>query len=81
MISARDQSISDYKWWFSEFAEFEDFVGIGEDRALTLAIELDNVGYPQVCIERMLVANGLSVDNLIKYCDRLRNEDKRNQKG
>jgi hypothetical protein len=61
---AKDQSVSDIEWWFSDFAEFEDFVGIGEERAIALAEELDDRGYPQVAIRRMLTANKVPLEKV-----------------
>jgi len=61
-MSTIDQSIPDHVWWFSDFAEFEDFVGIGEERTLALAEHLDEVHYPQVIIERLLRANNIPLD-------------------
>lgn len=63
-MSSTDQSIPDEKWWFNEFAEFEDFIGIGEERAIALAEKLDDLGYPQVCIKRMLVANKVPLEKV-----------------
>ena len=63
-MSSTDQSISDYEWWSSEFAEFEDFVGIGEERAIKLAEKLDDAGYSQVSIERMFNANNIPIDRV-----------------
>ena len=50
--------IPDEQGWFSEYAEFEDFVGIGEERVTKLA---DNLrGRISVyLINRLLKANGL----------------------
>jgi hypothetical protein len=63
-MAAIDKSIPDHVWWFSEFAEFEDFVGIGEERAIALAEKLDDYGYPQTPIKRMLVANNVPLDKV-----------------
>lgn len=60
----KDQSISDYEWWFSDFAEFEDFVGIGEERVVALAEKLDDAGYSQVCIQRLLTANSVPLSKV-----------------
>lgn len=54
----KDQTVSDEKWWFSPYADFEDFVGIGEARVKTLAKELEGRVSPYV-INRLLKANGL----------------------
>jgi hypothetical protein len=61
---ANDQSIPDHIWWFSEFAEFEDFANIGEERAIALAEKLDDYGYPQTIIARMLTANNVPLDKV-----------------
>lgn len=53
-----DESIPDEVWWFNEFAEFEDFVGIGEVRAKKLAEALKKKGVDSYSINRMLQANG-----------------------
>jgi hypothetical protein len=61
---ANDRSVPDHVWWFSEFAEFEDFVGIGEERAIALAEKLDDYGYPQTIIARMLTANNIPLNKV-----------------
>ena len=61
---SRDESIPDHVWWFSDFAEFEDFVGIGEERAIALAEKLDDLEYPQLCIQRMLTANNVPLSKV-----------------
>jgi hypothetical protein len=53
-----DQTVSDIDWWFSDWAEFEDFVGIGPERTQVLAEQLQGrvSGY---LINRLLKANNL----------------------
>ena len=53
-----DQSVSDIQWWFSDYADFEDFVGIGSQRVLSLADQLRDAVSPYA-INRLLRANGL----------------------
>lgn len=53
-----DLSIPDQEWWYSTFAEFEDFVGIGAERATALADYLLCVG-ERYQANRLLEANGL----------------------
>ena len=55
----KDQSVSDYSWWFSEFSEFENFVGIGEKRVRNLADRLRWQGVNEYIINRLLKANDL----------------------
>ena len=54
----QDESISDIDWWFNDFAEFEDFVGIGEVRVKKLAADLKGKVHDYV-INRLLKANAL----------------------
>ena len=61
---ANDQSIPDVEWWFSDFAEFEDFIGIGEERAIALAERLDDLNQPQSIIKRLLVANKVPLEKV-----------------
>lgn len=56
--TAQDESIPDIDWWFDDYAEFEDFVGIGEKRVLTLAEQLKGRVHIYL-INRLLKANGL----------------------
>lgn len=58
MEAARDKSIPDEVWWFKEWSEFEDFVGIGDDRVIDLSINLEGRVSPYI-INRLLKANGL----------------------
>ena len=58
MEATRDQSIPDEVWWFKEWSEFEDFVGIGEDRVKALAKNLHGKTSPYI-INRLLKVNGL----------------------
>lgn len=53
-----DESVSDIDWWFSEYASFEDFVGIGNERVLALAEQLLGGGLTFTA-NRLLKANGL----------------------
>jgi hypothetical protein len=55
----RDRSVEDHDWWYSEYAEFEDFVGIGDERTIALVEHLHQHGEPGVIINRLLKANGL----------------------
>ncbi len=52
----RDESVSDETWWFSPHAEFEDFVGLGEERVKNLVKEIRDKVSPYV-INRLLHAN------------------------
>lgn len=58
MEPAHDQTIPDEEWWFKEWSEFEDFVGIGHDRVISLSISLEGKTSPYI-INRLLKANGL----------------------
>jgi hypothetical protein len=58
-MPALDQGISDHVWWYSDFSEFEDFVGIGEQRIQDLAENLRRGGTSEFIINRLLKANGL----------------------
>jgi hypothetical protein len=53
-----DPNVSDIDWWFSDYASFEDFVGIGQERALALAERLHGGGLIYTA-NRLLKANGL----------------------
>ncbi|MFA5766490.1 MAG: hypothetical protein WC919_01015 [Candidatus Paceibacterota bacterium] len=68
---ANDRSVPDHVWWFSDFAEFEDFVGIGEERAIALAEKLDDYGYSQTIIARMLTANNVPLNKVFVVPDKL----------
>lgn len=57
-ISVHDESIPDSIWWFSPWAEFEDFVGLGRPRVRQLAKALKGKVSPYF-INRLLKANGL----------------------
>ncbi len=57
-LTVKDESISDIDWWFNPWAEFEDFVGIGEQRVRQLAVNLGNKVSIYI-INRLLKANGL----------------------
>ena len=60
MSPVLDESVSDIEWWFSDYAEFEDFVGIGEQRVMRLAFALKREhSVPGLTINRLLAANGL----------------------
>ena len=52
----RDESVSDEMWWFSPYAEFEDFVDLGEERIKNLVKEIEGRVSPYV-INRLLHAN------------------------
>ena len=52
------EDIPDEAWWFSPYAEFEDFVGIGDRRVRKLARALTGRVSPYV-INRLLKANGM----------------------
>ncbi len=54
-----DESIPDEKWWYSPYAEFEDFVGIGEERTRQLVEKLGRHGMSEFILNRLLKANGL----------------------
>ncbi len=55
----QDESVSDLEWWGSDYAEFEDFVGIGERRVRTLVSGLRMRGESEFVVNRLLRANGL----------------------
>lgn len=59
IIMPKDLSVSDIKWWFSAYSNFEDFVGIGEARVLKLAEQLKENGINDCFINRLLKANKL----------------------
>ena len=54
----KDESVPDETWWFSPYAEFEDFIGLGEERVKSLAKELEGRTSSYV-INRLLHANNL----------------------
>ena len=54
----KDTSVPDIDWWFSDYAEFEDFVGIGDERVLALAKRLRIQGWTFQA-NRLLKANHL----------------------
>lgn len=54
----KDLSVPDIDWWFSDCAEFEDFIGIGDERVLALAERLHRGGLIYTA-NRLLKANGL----------------------
>lgn len=54
----KDQTIPDSEWWDSPFAEFEHFVGIGEERVTALADLLRRRGQRFIA-NRLLAANGM----------------------
>ena len=54
----KDLSIPAIDWWFSDYASFEDFVGIEEERVLDLAERLHGGGLTFTA-NRLLKANGL----------------------
>jgi len=54
----KDQTVPDDEWWFSPYAEFEDFIGIGEERVKNLAKDLKDRVSPYT-INRLLKSNGL----------------------
>ena len=54
----QDQTIPDSEWWDSPYAEFEHFVGIGEERIIVLATFLQNRG-GRFIANRLLAANGM----------------------
>lgn len=54
----KDQTVLDEVWWFKEWSEFEDFVGIGEERVKALARNLHGKTSSYI-INRLLKANGL----------------------
>ena len=58
MQPVKDQTVLDDEWWFSPYAEFEDFIGIGEERVKNLAKDLKDRVSPYV-INRLLKSNGL----------------------
>lgn len=58
MKMSKSQSVSDEVWWFSPYAEFEDFVGIGKKRVRRLARNLGGKVSPYL-INRLLKANDL----------------------
>ena len=58
MRKMTDLSVPDIDWWFSDYAEFEDFVGIGDKRVLALAEELSSASLTFTA-NRLLKANGL----------------------
>jgi hypothetical protein len=49
---------TDIELWLSDYAKFEDFVGIGKERVLALAEELRNRGW-YAKANKLLKANGL----------------------
>jgi len=53
-----DESVPGIDWWFSDYASFEDFVGIGDERVLALAEQLSGAGLTFTA-NRLLKANGL----------------------
>ena len=53
-----DPNVSDIDWWFSDYASFEDFVGIGEERVTALAGQLHGAGLTFTA-NRLLKANNL----------------------
>jgi hypothetical protein len=55
---ATDETVPDEVWWFSGFAEFEDFVGIGRERVGKLAVSLRGRVSPYI-INRLRKANRL----------------------
>ena len=57
-MAATDTTIPDEQWWFSDYAEFEDFVGIGTERTKALAAHLRG-RVSHYVINRLLRANGL----------------------
>ena len=58
MNKLHDLTISDIDWWFSDYADFEDFVDMGEERVLTLAENLKK-RVSKYVVNRLLRANGL----------------------
>ena len=58
MQPVKDQTVPDDEWWFSPYAEFEDFIGIGEERVKNLAKDLKDRVSPYA-INRLLKLNGL----------------------
>ena len=58
-MAQTDESVPDLVWWFSEYAEFEDFVGIGEERINVLVEGLRDRGISRYIINRLLKANGM----------------------
>jgi hypothetical protein len=63
-----DQTVPDEEWWWSCYADFEDFVGIGRERVLALARKLEDEVSP-VVVERLLKANGLQRNDLNSKVD------------
>ncbi len=58
-MSQTDQSVPDIDWWFSPFAEFEDFVGISAERVEALCAALQQRGLHEYLINRLRKANHL----------------------
>ena len=58
MQGAINTSVSDFDLWLSDDSKFEDFVGIGRERTLTLAEQLRRGGWT-IEASRLLKANGL----------------------
>ncbi len=59
MNAAHAESVPDNQWWGSAYAEFEDFVGIGEERVTRLAAYLRSTGESEFIVNRLLAANNL----------------------
>jgi hypothetical protein len=59
MRKMTDLSVPDIDWWHSAYSEFEDFVGIGDERVLALADQLRERGASNFTINRLLKANEL----------------------
>jgi len=57
--SRSDTTVPDIEWWFSGWAESEDFVGIGEERVNTLVAGLRRSGVSEFLINRLLKDNGM----------------------
>jgi hypothetical protein len=53
-----DPNVPDIDWWFSDYATFEDFVGIEDERVLALAEQLHGAGLIFTA-NRLLKANEL----------------------
>ncbi len=58
-MPSTDHTIPDSVWWGSDYASFEDFVGIGVERVEALCRFLLGRGESVYIINRLRKANGL----------------------
>jgi hypothetical protein len=57
LTAVTDQTIPDEKWWYSDYAESEDFIGVGAARIRLLVANLKRNGESKFIINRLLHDN------------------------